>query len=224
MNEEMDKRAADQSVQLEMMQTKIAIAQNKIDEEQQQRDQNIQNQTIEIQHQIEEIQNYQSQIKQLKDENKNFESNVSYLDESMVEMSNTLQNKDNILDELKEQNINLIDDKETLRSRLETLERQVKQFRSVLSDQYNETEGMEVENAEAQVLLMESQNLIESKVKEAEDTRKEISQKDQRISKLLQDFEEFKDSSQEEIRKLEVEKDALQFKRDENIKQLEAKI
>ena len=40
----------------------------------------------------------------------------------------------------------------------------------------------------------------------------------------MQDFEEFKDSSQEQIRKLEVEKDALQFKRDENIKQLEAKI
>ena len=67
----------------------------------------------------------------------------------MVEMSNNLQNKDNILEELKEQNINLADDKETLRSRLETLERQVKQFRAVLSDQYNETEGMEVENAEA---------------------------------------------------------------------------
>tara|TARA_B110000305_G_scaffold143390_1_gene159562 strand:+ start:205 stop:609 length:405 start_codon:yes stop_codon:yes gene_type:complete len=134
----------------------------------------------------------------------------------MVELSNTLQNKDkileskeNILDDLKEQNVHILDEKEAMKNRLETLERQVRQFRAVLSDQYNETEGMEVENAEAQVLLMESQNLIEAKVKEAEYTRKEISQKDQRISKLLQDFEEFKDSSSEQIRKLEVEKDAL---------------
>ena len=41
MNEEMERRAADQSVQLEMMQTKISIAQNKIDEEQQEREKNI---------------------------------------------------------------------------------------------------------------------------------------------------------------------------------------
>ena len=100
----------------------------------------------------------------------------------MVELSNTLQNKDkileskeNILDDLKEQNVHILDEKEAMKNRLETLERQVRQFRAVLSDQYNETEGMEVENAEAQVLLMESQNLIEAKVKEAEYTRKEIS-------------------------------------------------
>ena len=41
MNEELERRAADQSVQLEMMQTKISIAQNKIDEEQQEREKNI---------------------------------------------------------------------------------------------------------------------------------------------------------------------------------------
>ena len=81
----------------------------------------------------------------------------------MVELSNTLQNKDkileskeNILDDLKEQNVHILDEKEAMKNRLETLERQVRQFRAVLSDQYNETEGMEVENAEAQVLLMES--------------------------------------------------------------------
>ena len=48
MNEEIEKRAADQSVQLEMMQTKIVIAQSKIDEDQQEREKNIQNQTLEI--------------------------------------------------------------------------------------------------------------------------------------------------------------------------------
>ena len=48
MNEEMEKRAADQSVQLEMMQTKIVIAQSKIDEDQKEREKNIQNQTMEI--------------------------------------------------------------------------------------------------------------------------------------------------------------------------------
>ena len=48
MNEEIEKQAADQSVQLEMMQTKIVIAQSKIDEDQQEREKNIQNQTLEI--------------------------------------------------------------------------------------------------------------------------------------------------------------------------------
>ena len=100
----------------------------------------------------EELSRYKNKVKELQEMNNNQESNISYLDVSVVEMKAKIDDKQDAIKDLQSRNT--------------ALSEEIKACKQLLAEKHEQTAGAEQENAESQVLLLEAQTLISTKMEE----------------------------------------------------------